>query len=69
MEEDGKVGDIDNPLGRVTFCSIRATSFYFDNLQFSKETLKEKALKCSLTFSSGSRILAWRFMLNLIPLE
>lgn len=31
--------------------------------------MKEKAIKSSLAVSSGSRILAWRFMLNLIPLE
>jgi len=28
---DDNLGDLDNPLGRVTLCPIWTTSFYFEN--------------------------------------
>jgi hypothetical protein len=43
--------------------------FYFLDADFSKEMMRERARKASLTMTSGSRVMAWRFLLDLIPMN
>lgn len=67
--EDNTIGDLDNPLGKLTFDKNKFVDYFINNANLEFDDMSEKSKHGNLAEEVGSRLHSWRVLLGLIPLE